>query len=291
MVLEVLRPDFQIELERDQPSTLVDAIRGTEKAKRIWKCESSPHINGTAECCAVSRSQWKSNGSSSSQPQQQPTTVPSSPSDHSTVLLQKLVTQQSQLLAQQGHIIKLLQSQQSTAVSPASSPRDFVQSSSTVSRFIGECLYCHKYGHHIAECRNRLAREDDSCILSQPQPSQTSVAPTAIRTPVATIARIVDSQRDNASSFGSSSSTQPSQRPHNSVYVIDREESSSEFLNSPLSAVRTCRLTVDENKIASCVIGSEVVASLASQILVESFGRDVRPPSAVPSTLIAEDGD
>ncbi len=130
------------------------------------------------------------------QPQQPPATVLSSPSDHATVLLQQLVTQQSQLLAQQGHVIKLLQSQQSTAVSPVSSSRGFVQSGSTASGFRGECLYCHKYRHRIAECRKCLARETASRFQSQPQSSQTCVAPTAIETPVATTARFVDSQRD-----------------------------------------------------------------------------------------------
>ena len=42
-----------------------------------------------------------------------------------------------------------------------------------------ECLYCQKYGHHIAECRKRLARATASCFQSQPQLSQTSVATTA----------------------------------------------------------------------------------------------------------------
>ena len=92
---EGLRSEFQVELERDQPSTLAEAIQSAEKAERIWKRERSPHPapDGTAECFAVTRSQWKSNGSSGGQPQQPPTTALSSPSDHSTVLLQHLVTQ------------------------------------------------------------------------------------------------------------------------------------------------------------------------------------------------------
>ena len=213
--------------------------------------------------------QWKSNGSSGSQSQQPPTTVP---------LHCFVSTARYSAITIIGTTRSRHQAPSVTRVDCDTSRilfRGFVQSSSTVSRFRGECLYCHKYGHHIAECRNCQAREADSCILSQPQPSQTSVAPTAVRTPVATIARFGDSQRDNASSSGSSSFIQPPQRPHNPVYVIDREESSSEILNSSFPAVPTPHLAVDENKIASCVIGSEVAASLACQMLVESFGRDV----------------
>ena len=62
-------------------------------------------------------------------------------------------------------------------------------------------------------------------------------------------------------------STQSPQRPHNPVYVIDCEESSSEILNPPLSAVFTCHLTVDETEITSCVIDCGAAASLVSHIL------------------------
>ena len=56
---EGLRPEFQVELKRDQPSTLAKAIQSVEKAERNWKRERNPNPapDRTAECFAVTRSQ------------------------------------------------------------------------------------------------------------------------------------------------------------------------------------------------------------------------------------------
>ena len=157
---EGLRPEFQVELERDQPSEFTDAVRSAEKAERICQRKRSPvaeHIDHT-ECFVVHRSlPQKPSGSSRAQAAPIRSSVTNPPDTQSTQLLQQVILQQSQLLAQQGEL-----SFETQSLSPPAPVQGFsstYQSASSTSEFRGTCLYCRKYGHRIADCRKRTSRQ------------------------------------------------------------------------------------------------------------------------------------
>ncbi|XP_062511144.1 uncharacterized protein LOC134187045 [Corticium candelabrum] len=129
---EGLRPEFQMELERDQPTKFVDAVHSAEKAERISQRNRIPVDDD--HCFVVRQSHLQPR----SRPQQHvpDTKPPTASSFHSNVdgaqstdrevfqqLILQLILQQSQILAQQGEFLKLLQPQSSSSRnSAASSP-------------------------------------------------------------------------------------------------------------------------------------------------------------------------
>ena len=274
---EGLRPDLQTELERYLPTKLTDAFRSAEKAERIWKrqqcqrewdvsCFAVDQMSSTVPSAAVHRSRISSNlppdGGSYVVSPAVPSAVPSS-----SQLLQQLVSQQSQIIAQQGAVLKLLQShsqssQPQSGFRQSTNPQLSASASGhqTASRaFRGQCHYCKKFGHRIAECRKRLAKDDASS-----RPVSTPVVPASVAHDNDSSGQIVNSVQCDHAALGHTSS----------------------------NAIPTCNLVVEGTQPVSCVLDSGAVASIVSDHFVDSLDNDVqeRVVSADRKTLVAANG-
>ena len=123
-----LRSEFQVEMERDTPASLADAIASAEKAERVWKRQNYPQTIRSEHHPILSA-----------------TTSEKSESEATM----------SRLIKQQSEIIKLLRNKDRSAV-VASMTSEAPRVNDTK---IGPCFYCKKPGHRIADCKKRLAKE------------------------------------------------------------------------------------------------------------------------------------
>ena len=272
---EGLRPEFQVELERDQPSKFTDAVRSAEKAESICQRTRSPVAEGIdhTECFVVHRSlPQKPSGSSRAQAAPITSSVTNPPDTQSTQLLQQVIVQQSRLLAQQGEVLKLLQTQSLSPPAPVQGFSSTYQSASSTSGFRGAYLYCRKYGHRIADCRKRLAKEAKTCQQTQTTSPPVTVPnqqpPTSDR-PQQTENRTVNQQ------------LQPPQR-QDPVYALQLDDQQNTTRQA--SAVPTCTLTVEGAEPTTCIIDSGAVPSLVSSDFVNGLGQDVDQSSTSCST-------
>ena len=249
------------------PTKLTDAFRSAEKAERIWKrqqcqresdvsCIAVDQMSSTVPSAAVRRSRISSNRRVSPAV---PSAVPSS-----SQLLQQLVSQQSQIIAQQGAFLKLLQShsQPQSGFRQSSNPQLSASASGhqTASRaFCGQCHYCKKFGHRIAECRKRLAKDDASS-----RPVSTPVVTASIAHDNDSGGQIVNSVQCDHAALGHMSS----------------------------NVIPTCNLVVEGTQPVSCVLDSGAVTSIVSDHFVESLDNDVqeRVVSADRKSLVAANG-
>ena len=274
---EGLRPDLQTELERDLPTKLIDAFHSAEKAERIWKrqqCQRETDVScfvlRSTRClpqyipsAAVHRSRISPNpppdgGSYVASP------AVSSAVPSSSRLLQQIVSQQSQIIAQQGAVLKLLQSrsQPQSGFRQSTNPQLSASASDhqTASRaFRGQCHYCKKFGHRIAEYRKRLAKDDASS-----RPVSTPVVTASIAHDNDSSGQIVNSVQCDHAAVGHTSS----------------------------NAIPTGNLVVEGTRPVGCVLDSGAVTSIVSDHFVDSLDNDVqeRVVSADRKTSVAANG-
>ena len=182
----------------------------------------------------------------------------------SSQLLQQLVSQQSQIIAQQSAVLKLLQSQSQpqSGFCQSTSPQLSASSSghpTAYREFRGQCHYCKKFGHRIAECRKRLAKDDASS-----RPVSTPVVTALIGHDNDSSGQIVNSVQCDHAAVGHTSS----------------------------NAIPTYNLVVEGTQPVSCVLDWGAVTSIVSDHFVDSLDHDVqeRVVSADRKTLIAANG-
>ena len=109
----------------------------------------------------------------------------------------------------------------------------------TASRaFRGQCHYCKKFGHRIAECRKRLAKDD-----APTRPVSTSVVTASIAHDNDSSGQIVNSVQCDHAAVGHTSS----------------------------NAIPTCNLVVEGTQPVGCVLDSGAVTSIVSDHFVDSL--------------------
>ena len=180
-------------------------------------------------------------------------------------VFQQLILQQSQILAQQGEFLKLLQSQSSSSRNSAASLPS--------SRFRGNCLYCHKYGHRISECRKRLAKEANS----RPPPQTTSSAYNQRQF------RTTPSQVNRGLSTEQSPTANQQKAP---IYTLRTTPATCQPPTIPMR-----KLTIEDAEPITCVTDSGAVVSLVSSNFVDTLGHTADQTLESDSHLIAAEGN
>ena len=144
---EGLRHEFQVEMERDTPASLTDAIASAEKAEQVWKKQNYPQTIRSEHHPIL--------------------TATTSERSESEATMSRLIEQQSK-------IIKLLRNKDRSAVVAAMTS----EAPRVNDPKIRPCFYCKKPGHRIADCKKRMAKEKSATAVAYPNTGQSFALPT-----------------------------------------------------------------------------------------------------------------
>ena len=266
---EGLRPEYQDELERDQPETLQEAVKSAEKAERIKKRQHRHGMPGMVGVVSSSRG-----------------TQQLQEADVTTQMMQQLI----RMSERQEQMMQMLIANQQGQLPPVSGPVS--SNMRPQSRFYGKCYNCDKFGHRPAECRSEKVSCRKPQQQSQQQSQQYPLQPQSQQTPQE--AQIPGEPQEQVASGINQQTRMDPPQPVMRVEVSSEEPLVSDSVESGASTSRkeslgdstyagglpVCRLAFQGVDSVSSILDSGAAASIVSaqfaSLIKQEFGLERR---------------